>query len=153
MKTRKEAHLQKSVHRIRRRVRKCFHTRTGLLILIVGKMDPLDPNSSGPIRRPLPAPKDLPRLDMVPDSRKGDEAGTGLEAVTTVTKESHESGLAVKSDGRMVVQGRANPALFSPGDSNHGPGPFYRRALTDFSCYIIQLKQPLIRRDRACLQV
>lgn len=82
MKTRKEAHLQKSVHRRRRRVCKCFHTRTGLLILIVGKMDPLDPNSRAPIRKPFPEPKDLPRLVIAPDNRKGDEAGTGLEAVS-----------------------------------------------------------------------
>lgn len=83
----KELQLQKSVHRIILSSSSSrLHTRTGLLILIVGKIDPLDPNSSGPILRPFAPPNGFPRpkpLDMAPERRKGeaDAAGTGLEAV------------------------------------------------------------------------
>lgn len=61
---------------------------------MLGKRDPLAPNSSGPILRPLP-PNVFPRFKPLATallSRKGEEAGTGLEAVeagdeeTTVSK-------------------------------------------------------------------
>jgi hypothetical protein len=51
---------------------------------MLGKREPLDPNSRGPILSPFPDPNDLPRLRPPATlllSRNGDEAGTGLEAV------------------------------------------------------------------------